>query len=120
MPSLLRCEIGDSLLDLQGRKLARHRLEVRRRHASPSMPLKCGALFAPRQTSAQARDASKFEAGTWTKLAAELESDEALLNALLELDVNEPIDALPLALKLRSWPTQSDSRRRIVASRRAY
>jgi hypothetical protein len=59
-------------------------------------------------------------AETWTKLAAQLESDEALLNALSELEVSEPIDALTLALKLRSWPTRSNERRRIVASRRAY
>jgi hypothetical protein len=59
-------------------------------------------------------------AGTWTKLAADLEFDEALISSLLELDFSEPIDALPLALKLRSWPTPSNRRRRIVASRRAY
>ena len=59
-------------------------------------------------------------AGTWTKLAAQLESDEALLNTLSELEVSEPIDALNLALKLRSWPRQSNKRRRIVASNRAY
>ena len=38
---------------------------------------------------------------TWTKLAAQLESDEALLSALLELEVGEPYDALPQALGLR-------------------
>jgi len=43
---------------------------------------------------------------TWTRLAAELESDEPLLRAISELEFGEPYDALPLALKLRSWPTQ--------------
>jgi hypothetical protein len=41
-------------------------------------------------------------AETWTKLAAELESDQALLQALSELNISEPRDALPLALNLRS------------------
>ena len=59
-------------------------------------------------------------AETWTKLAAQLESDEALLSALSDLEVSEPIDALTLALKLRSWPPRSNERRRIAASRRAY
>jgi len=45
-------------------------------------------------------------ADTWTRLAAELESDEALLRAIAELDFSEAYEALPLALKLRSWPTQ--------------
>jgi hypothetical protein len=42
-------------------------------------------------------------ADTWTRLAAELESDEALLRAISELEFSEPYEALPLALKLRSW-----------------
>jgi hypothetical protein len=59
-------------------------------------------------------------AETWTRLAAQLESDEALLSALSELEGIEPIHALTLALKLRSWPPRSNERRRIVASTRAY
>jgi hypothetical protein len=59
-------------------------------------------------------------AKTWTKLAAQLESDEALLKALSELEVFQPIDVLTLALKLRSWPPRSNERRKIAASRRAY
>jgi hypothetical protein len=47
-------------------------------------------------------------ADTWAKLAAQLESDEALLNALLKLEVSERIDALPLALSLRAWPPLSN------------
>jgi hypothetical protein len=42
-------------------------------------------------------------AETWTRLAAELESDQALLQAISELEFSEPYEALPLALKLRSW-----------------
>lgn len=42
-------------------------------------------------------------AETWTRLAAELESDQALLHTISELEFNEPYEALPLALKLRSW-----------------
>ena len=42
-------------------------------------------------------------AETWTRLAAELESDQALLRTISELEFSEPYDALPLALKLRSW-----------------
>jgi hypothetical protein len=42
-------------------------------------------------------------AETWTRLAAELESDQALLHTISELEFSEPYEALPLALKLRSW-----------------
>jgi hypothetical protein len=59
-------------------------------------------------------------AEAWTKLAAQLESDEALLSALSELEVGEPNDALTLALKLCNWPSWSNEPRRIVASDRAY
>jgi hypothetical protein len=44
-------------------------------------------------------------ADTWTRLAAEHESDEALLRAISELEFRKPYEALPLALNLRSWPT---------------
>jgi hypothetical protein len=56
----------------------------------------------------------------WTRLAAQSESDKALLSALAELEVGEPIHALTLALKLYSWPPRSDERRPIAASKRAY
>jgi len=39
---------------------------------------------------------------TWTKLAAELESDQTLLNALSELEFDEPFYAVPEALNLRA------------------
>jgi hypothetical protein len=41
-------------------------------------------------------------AQTWTKLAAELEADRALLNALSEIDNDEPFYAVPEALNLRA------------------
>jgi len=41
-------------------------------------------------------------AETWTRLAAELESDQALLQAICEMELSEPYYALPLALKLNS------------------
>src|SRR5262245_36927958 len=39
---------------------------------------------------------------TWKRLAAESESDQALLSALSELDWGEPCDSLLLALNLRA------------------
>jgi len=36
----------------------------------------------------------------WTRLAAEIESDNRLLGALSELESSAPYDALPRALKL--------------------
>jgi hypothetical protein len=47
-------------------------------------------------------------ADTWTRLAAEHESDEELLRAISELEFSKPYEALPLALKLCSWPTSGD------------
>jgi hypothetical protein len=40
-------------------------------------------------------------AETWTNLAAEFESDQALLNALSEINVDEPFYAVPEPLNLR-------------------
>lgn len=59
-------------------------------------------------------------AEAWTKLAAQLESDEALLDALSKLEINEPMDDLVVALKLHSWPKRSTERRPIIASRRPW
>jgi hypothetical protein len=42
------------------------------------------------------------EAETWTKLAAELEADQALLNTLSELEFDEPCYELPTAMHLRA------------------
>jgi hypothetical protein len=41
-------------------------------------------------------------AETWAKLAAENESDQALLRTLSELEFDEPFYALPEALNLRA------------------
>jgi hypothetical protein len=38
----------------------------------------------------------------WTRLAAELESEQALLNALSEISFDEPFYAVPEALNLRA------------------
>jgi hypothetical protein len=42
-------------------------------------------------------------AETWRRLAAELESDQALVQTLSKLEFSEPYEALPVALGLRSW-----------------
>jgi hypothetical protein len=46
-------------------------------------------------------------AETWKGLAAELESDQAFLQAMSELELSsqpsEPYETLPVALGLRSW-----------------
>jgi hypothetical protein len=41
-------------------------------------------------------------AKTWTRLAAEPESDQALLAAMLELKLSDRYEALPRALRLHS------------------
>ena len=41
-------------------------------------------------------------AETWTKLAAETESDQVLLRTLSELEFDEPFYAVPAALNLRA------------------
>jgi predicted nucleic acid-binding Zn ribbon protein len=41
-------------------------------------------------------------AETWTRLAAELEADQTLLQAISEMEFSEPYYALPSALKLHS------------------
>ena len=43
-------------------------------------------------------------ADTWNKLAAELESDDALLQAISEIEFSEPCYDLPLALNIRWAP----------------
>jgi hypothetical protein len=42
-------------------------------------------------------------AQTWKRLAAETESDQALLRAISEMDLGEPYEDLPLALNLYAW-----------------
>ena len=41
-------------------------------------------------------------AKVWTKLAAELESEQTLLNALSEINLDEPYYAVPEALNIRA------------------
>jgi hypothetical protein len=76
--------------------------------------------LAARARRPEMRQSLTALAETWTKLAAQLESDEALLSVLSKLEIGEPIHALTLALNLHSWPARSNERRRIAASRRAY
>jgi hypothetical protein len=72
----------------------------------PGDPAKC-RLYAARylELSKRAKNPARRQnlaalAQTWTKLSAELESDQALLNALSEFNVDEPFYAVPEALNL--------------------
>jgi hypothetical protein len=74
----------------------------------PGDPAQC-RLNAMRcfKLSERARDPARRQhlaalAETWTKLAAELESDQTLLNALSEMNFEEPFYAVPEALNLRA------------------
>ncbi len=49
-------------------------------------------------------------AETWEKLAAELDSEQALLNALPELEFGEPFYGVPEALNLRAVNKQPRQR----------
>ena len=60
--------------------------------------------LAKRARRPEMRETFTALADTWTRLAAEHESDEALLRTISELEFSEPYEALPQALKLRSWP----------------
>ena len=61
--------------------------------------------LAKRARRPEMRETFTALADTWTRLAAEHESDEALFHAISELEFSKPYEALPLALKLHSWPT---------------
>ena len=74
----------------------------------PGDPARC-RLNAARYTelSERAKDPARRKrlvvlAETWTRLAAELEADQALLNALSELQFDKPFYAVPEALNLRA------------------
>ena len=56
--------------------------------------------LAKRSKKAKARETFLAMAETWRKLAAENESDAALLRAISEMELGEPHEALPTALKL--------------------
>ena len=60
--------------------------------------------LAKRARRPEMRETFTALADMWTRLAAEHESDEALLRAISELEFSEPYEALLQALKLRSWP----------------
>ena len=61
--------------------------------------------LAKRARRQEMRETFTALADTWKRLAAEHESDEALLRVISELEFSEPCEALLQALKLRSWPT---------------
>ena len=74
----------------------------------PGDPAQC-RLYAARylELSKRAKDPARRQslaalAKLWTKLAAELESEQALLNTLSEINFDEPFYAVPEALNLRA------------------
>jgi hypothetical protein len=62
----------------------------------------CLAL-AEQATEAKSRQDFIALADTWNRLAAERESDDALLQAMSEVELDEPSYDLPSALGIRSW-----------------
>jgi hypothetical protein len=73
----------------------------------PGNPAQC-RLYAARylELSKRAKNPARGEslaalAETWTKLAAEYEADQPLLNTLSEINFDEPFNAVPEALNLR-------------------
>ena len=74
----------------------------------PGDPAKC-RLYAARylELSKRAKNPARRQnlaalAKLWTKLAAEYEADQPLLNALSEINFDEPFYAVPEALNLRA------------------
>jgi hypothetical protein len=74
----------------------------------PGDPAQC-RLYAARylKLCERANDPARRQslaalAQTWLRLAAELESDQTLLNALSGINVDEPVYAVPEALNLRT------------------
>jgi hypothetical protein len=83
--------------------------EIARDVAGETRSLDANSRYAARylKLSERAKDPARRQrlaslALTWIKLAAELESDQALLNALSEINVDEPFYAVPEALNLRA------------------
>jgi hypothetical protein len=74
-------------------------------HQCRSNAARCLAL-ARRARRPAARRTFAAMAETWNKLAAETESDQALLRAISEMELGEPYETLPFILNLRSWPDQ--------------
>ena len=67
------------------------------------MPFVCRPLpsTSKTRTEAQARQIFTEMAKTWNRLAAEMEADQTLFQAISEMELGEPYDALPNALRLR-------------------
>ena len=61
---------------------------------------RCLAL-AKRARRPEARQVFTEMAATWNRLAAEIEADQTLFQAISEMDLAEPYDDLPNALQLR-------------------
>ncbi len=58
--------------------------------------------LANRASTPEIRQSFAILAETWTRLAAELESEQALLNTLSELEFDQPNYVLPVALRLQA------------------
>ena len=75
--------------------------QVRQTPASRTMLVQPTTCLAPVSVTATA------VANLWKELAAELESDQAFLNAMSELEFSpqacEPYEVLPSVLNVRSW-----------------
>jgi len=63
---------------------------------------RCSAL-AIRVRRPESRKNFVTMAEIWKRLAAEIESDEALFHVISELEFNEPYEALPRALNIQDW-----------------
>ena len=59
--------------------------------------------LAETATTPESRQEFIALAETWKQLAAELDADEALLQTIADLELNEPYNAVPTALNLHSW-----------------
>ena len=58
--------------------------------------------LAERASNPERRQSLATLAETWTRLAAEVESEQALLNTLSELEFGRPYYVLPVALRLQA------------------
>jgi len=74
--------------------------------------------LAERARKPKVRERFTQLAETWKRLAAESESDQALLSALSEMDWGEPYDSLLLALNLRAAGVEfKDEKRALTVPR---
>jgi hypothetical protein len=62
----------------------------------------CHSRLADGASNAETRMSFAVLAETWSRLAAELESEQALINTLSELEFGEPCYVLPVALRLKA------------------